>query len=89
MANIAYRVDLITRDDPSFLKRVNGHTWEADDQFSYAGNTWTVEAVIQKYRDGVPYPSLVKCILIAECNERKASVIVDAREVELLESEKC
>ena len=87
MAQIAFRVDLQVRggDEKPGLRKIDGHTWAIDDQFVLHGKQWTVDAVITRFVDGVPYPAEAQCLLIAGDRDTRSSVIVDADEVLFVE----
>ena len=87
MTNIAFRVDLRVAGEKSGLRVLNGHTWEVNDRFLYSGREWTVDAVLVKYRDGVPYPAEALCLLIAGDRDARSSVVVSADDVVLVESD--
>ena len=84
---IAFRVDLKTEKGESIMRLANGQTWEVGDRFTNMGKTWTVDAVLMQYADDVPYPAEKLCLLIAGDRDTRSSLVVDARHVELVESD--
>ena len=84
---IAFRVDLNTEKGESMLRNACGHTWEVGDVFVNMGKTWTVDAILTQFADNVPYPAEKLCLLIAGDRDTRSSIVVDARHVELVESE--
>lgn len=85
---IAFRVDIQLRDEEGpTLRLANGHTWMVDDVFTYRGREWTVDAVLVKFLDGVPYPAQELVILVAGDRDTRSSVVVDADDVILVESD--
>jgi hypothetical protein len=84
---LAFRVDLETREDLSCLRPINPtkHYIVPGDRFLHAGIEWECEAVVVKYRDGVPYPAEAKRIVIAGNRASIRSIVVDARECERID----